>query len=104
MNRTVPVYAAGVTVGSTVTSGASSANVAIPNNSNGTTARAVILTGAVAGAVHVKLGIDNTIAATANDLLIGTTPVVISTRGASFIAYIQEATAAKLNIAPVEDA
>lgn len=102
-NRAQVIYAAGVTTGNTVTSGAASANVAIPNNANGTTARAVVLTASVAGGVHVKLGIDNTVTATANDLLIGADPIVINTRGWAWIAYIQEATAAKLNIAPLED-
>jgi hypothetical protein len=96
----VVLYDAGKTVGSTVTSGGTSANTAIPTNSNGTTARAVLLTST--GTVHVKAGIDNTVAATANDLMIGTTPVAISTRGMAYIAYIQESSAAKLNIAPLE--
>ena len=104
MNRTVPIYATGVTTGSTVTSGAASANVAIPNNANGSTARAVVLTAGANAGVHVKLGIDNTVTATANDLMIGAQPVVIMTRGAGWIAYIQETASTKLNIAPLEDA
>jgi uncharacterized alpha/beta hydrolase family protein len=93
-------YSAGQFTGTTVTSAATTANTAIPNDSTGTTAKWVILTGT--GNVHVKLGPTNTVTATANDLMVGTVPIVINTRGNSFIAYIQETAAAKLNIAPVE--
>lgn len=95
------VYKGGITTGATVTSGASSANVALPTDGSGRNPRHCMLSGT--GSVHVKLGIDNTVTATANDLMIGTAPVVLDTGGAAFIAYIQETAAAKLNIAPLEE-
>lgn len=104
-NRVQPVYQVGGATGTTVTSGAASANVAIPNDSNGTTARAVMLTaGGVANpALHVKLGTTNAVAATANDLMVGPLPIVVVTRGYGWIAYLQETAATKLQIAPIED-
>lgn len=84
----------------TVTSGSSSANTALPTAGDGNTARYVLLTGT--GDVHVKLGYDNTVSATANDIMVGTTPIVLNCRGYAYLAYIQESSGAKLNIAPVE--
>ena len=98
--RNVVIYDGGKATGKTVTSGGTTANTAIPNDSNGTVARAVLLTST--GTVHVKAGIDNSVTATADDLMIGTTPVAVMTRGMAYLAYIQESTAAKLNIAPLE--
>lgn len=97
----LPILSGALSTGKTVTSGASSANQAIPNNQGGASAKQVMLS-CVSGNVHVKLGIDNTVAATADDMLIGTTPVVLFTYGAKYIAYIQETAASKLNIAPLE--
>lgn len=93
-------YKSGITTGTTVTSAAGSANVAIPNDAGGSTARHVMLVST--GTVHVKFGIDATVTATANDFMVGTAPVFLDTRGAAYIAYIQEAASSKLNIAPVE--
>lgn len=100
-DRFVPVYSTGISTGATVTSGAASANTAIPTTQSGAKAKMVLLS-CVSGSVHVKLGIDNTIAATANDLLIGVTPIAVFCGGCAYIAYIQEAAASKLNIAPLE--
>lgn len=103
-NRVQPIYQVGGATGTTVTSGAATANVAIPNDSNGTSARVVMLTAGANAGVHVKLGTTNAVVATANDLMIGATPVVVNARGYTWIAYIQETAATKLQIAPVEDA
>jgi hypothetical protein len=94
-------YNTGLTTGTTVTSGASTANTALPTNSDGQNPNFVMLS-CVSGNVHVKLG-GSGVTATANDLMIGITPVVLFTKGCGgYIAYIQETAGSKLNIAPVE--
>lgn len=94
-------YAAGITTGTTVTSGAATANVAIPTMADGTIPKAVILSST--GTVHVKLGTTAAVTATANDLMVPSGNfLAILTRGNAFIAYIQEAAASKLTIAPCE--
>ena len=87
--------------GVTKTSGATSANVAIPNTVDGNRAKVVRLTSTAL--VHVKFGVDNTVAATADDLLIGPGDGVnVNCKQWAFIAYIQETASAKLNITPLE--
>lgn len=95
------IYTTGITTGTTVTSGASSAVAAIPNDSSGGTSSRIMLSST--GTVHVKIGVGTGISATSNDLMIGATPVVLNCRGNDHIAYIQESASAKLNVAPVEE-
>lgn len=90
-----------VSVGKTVTSGSTSAEAALPQPSDGTNPRYCYLVSD--GQVHVKLGTTSSVAATSNDLMIGTQPVILQTRGYGFIAYIEGSTAAKLNITPLEE-
>lgn len=85
-----------------VTSGAASANTAVPNTANGVKARYCALV-CPSGYVYVSIG-QASAAATANDLPIvaGQPPVIVSTQQYAKIAYIQGSAAALLNIIPVE--
>lgn len=94
------VYTTGITTGTTVTSGASTASAAVPNDSTGKAAGRVMLVSTAT--VHVKFG-GSGVTATANDLMVGTTPIVVNCQGNSNFAYIQETAAAKLNVSPVEE-
>lgn len=86
--------------GTTVTSGAASANVAIPNAGNGSRARVIRLQ--VTGNAYVKLG-NSGVTATNNDLLLSPNfDVLLMVQGNTHIAYLQEAVAARVNITPLE--
>lgn len=86
--------------GTTVTSGASSANVAIPNAADGNRARFVRIQ--ATGFAYVKPGTSG-VTATANDLMVSANEtVILSVKPFTHIAYLQETAAAKVNIAPVE--
>lgn len=88
-------------VGTTVTSGASSANVAIPNDGSGARAKAVRIT--ATALAHVKLINGTGTAATANDLMVGPGDGInLYCKNYDHVAYIQETAAAKINIAPLE--
>lgn len=84
-----------------VTSGATTANVALPNDSGGVRpARWVRLQ--ATGYVYVRPGTSG-VAATANDILLsGSEALFLNVAGNTHIAYLQETAAAKLNITPVE--
>lgn len=96
------VYRAGITTGTTVTSSSASANVAIPTDATGNNPKRLYLIASATPGVHIKLCTSSGTSATAGDLLINATPLVLDAVGAEFVAYIQEGAAAKLNIAPVE--
>jgi hypothetical protein len=86
--------------GTTVTAGASSASVAIPNAADGNRARFVRLQ--ATGFAHVKPG-GSGVACTANDLLLsGGEAVILSVKPFTHIAYLEQAAGAKINITPVE--
>lgn len=89
--------------GKQVTSGAASANTTLPNDSSGNKARYVALT-CPSGAVYVRLGADNTVAATANDMVVSASqpPLILACQQFDYIAYLQVNTGDKLNIVPVE--
>lgn len=92
-------YNVGAT-GNTVTAGASSATVAIPNDSQGRRARLVRLQ--VTGNLYVKFGVAG-ITATGNDMLLSPNfDVLVNCMQHTTIAYIQESASAKLNITPLE--
>lgn len=87
-------------VGTTVTSGAAaSAAAAIPNGPGGTRAKRIRVTGTTLG--YIKFGPDG-VAATANDILITTTPTYFNVGGHSHFSVIQETAACKINIVPVD--
>lgn len=87
-------------VGSTVTSGGSSAQIAIPNDASGATAKVVRIS--ANGTATVKAVLTG-VAATTNDLLVGPGDAVyLHVQGFTHIAYIQLAAGSKINIAPIE--
>ena len=86
--------------GTQVTSGAATANVAIPNAADGNKARYVRVT--ALASLYVKPGL-SAVTATANDMLLPAgTSEVLNVHGMTHIAYIQETAAAKLSITPLE--
>ena len=96
-------YHAGTSSGTTVSSGASSATATLPADATGGNPRAVLMVvGGSSTGVHVRLG-NAGVVATANDLMVTSTPIALNTRGYSQFAYIQEGAAAKLTVAPLED-
>lgn len=87
--------------GTQVTSGATSAQVAIPNNASGVIAKYVRITVA-SGAAYVKPVLTGT-ACTANDILVTVgESIVLNVFGYTHIAYLQESAAVKINILPLE--
>ena len=87
-------------VGTTVTSGAVSASVAIPNAADGNRAKQVRLVGT--GNLYVKFtkGVGT---ATTSDVMVATNfDMVVNCRQFDTISYLQETVAAKLNITPLE--
>lgn len=88
------------------TSGGTSANHALPTTKDGNTARRVLVACCTAaGLVYVRVGEDNTVAATtASTPVAFGEPVMLACRGQSYIAYLQGTTADKVTVVPVEDA
>jgi hypothetical protein len=85
-----------------VSSGAASAVVAIPNDASGNRAR-IVRIAIGAGVAYVRPGIVST-TATVNDIAVVVSDyLLLNVQGFTHIAYIQETSAQKLNITPVED-
>lgn len=89
------------TSGATLVTGAASARVALPNNSAGSVARVIRVSGI--NACYAKLG-DSSVVATNADILIQPADAVVLTvpRGATHIAGIQDAAAGRMNVQAVE--
>jgi hypothetical protein len=86
--------------GQTVTTGAASANVAIPNNSGG---KPLYIRVAATAESYVQLG-GSGVVATANSCLVQPSDsVILAVGGHTNIAYIQGSAAAKVSITPLED-
>jgi hypothetical protein len=86
--------------GTQVTSGAASAQVAIPVRADGVKANYIRVV-ALASA-YVKVGLTG-LTATANDILVPAgTSIQLNVHGMTHIAYLQETAAAKLNFLPLE--
>ena len=86
--------------GALVTSGGTSAEVAIPNSTDGATAKYIRI--AALAAAHVKPVLTGT-AATTNDILVQPGDAVfMNVQGFTHIAYIQNASGAKIVITPLE--
>ena len=99
-----PENAIKITVdGSTVTSGAASASIALPVNAAGTAARIIrVLCPVEASYAFVKVG-NSTVTATTNSIAVNMEePVYLDTTGCTHIAYIQGSAAAIINIVPIE--
>lgn len=90
--------------GTQVTSGAATANAAIPNDASGGRAKRVRVTVAIAaGFAYIRPGASG-VTATVNDLPVNFgAPVDLNVGGMTHIAYIEGSTACKLNITPLED-
>lgn len=87
-------------VGTTVTSsGTASAATAIPNGPGGTRAKRVRVTGTTLG--YIKFG-DSGVAATANDILVTTTPTYFNVGGHTYFSVIEETASCKVNVVPVD--
>lgn len=90
------------TTGKTKTTGASSANDTLPLDSAGNAPRYVRIAATVES--YLKLGKDNTVAATANDILVQPADaVVLATNGMTYFAHIQGGTSGKLNVQALEN-
>lgn len=88
--------------GANITTGAASANVAVPNSSSGQRARFVRLQ--ATAAAYVRPGPSVSIAAAAGDLLLDpTSPIILNVAGHTHIAAIQVAAAGIVNVTPLED-
>lgn len=88
-------------VGATVTTGAASANVAIPNDSAGNLPRYIRIAATVES--YVKVG-NASVAATTNDIMVQPADaVILAVSGAVKVAYIQGTATGKVNILPLEN-
>lgn len=86
--------------GTTVTTGASSAAVAIPNASDGNRARFVMVT--AKSTAYIKFG-SSGVAATSSDILVGGgAPVIFAVKPFTHFAHLQETAATLVNVVPVE--
>jgi hypothetical protein len=86
--------------GVTVTTGAASAQLTIPNDSAGNLPRYIRVAATVES--YVKIGASPT--ATTNDILIQPADsVILSVNGAVKLAYIQGTSAGKVNVTPLEN-
>lgn len=87
--------------GKTVTTGASNASQSLANvkTSNGVRARMVSV--CCTAAAHINFSIGNG-TATSDDYLITTTPVIFNIQGFDTMNHIQEGSAAKVTITPLE--
>lgn len=88
-------------VGVTATTAGTSASFALPTTSAGTAPRLIYAVCRAGMSAHVKIG-TSAVAATANDLLVTDSPIVLAVGSATHIAHIQSTTAAVLNVTPLE--
>jgi len=84
-----------------VTTGAASANVALPNAANGAVARYVRVTSK--GNAYIRPGLSGvTTAAATAILIIGGESIVLNVQGFTHLAHIQETAASIVQITPLE--
>lgn len=86
--------------GSSATTGAASATIAIPNNSAGKPALKVMIT--VEGLTHVLPGTSAAVATTASTIVSASAPLLIDTVGISHIAHLQLTAAQLIVVTPIE--
>jgi hypothetical protein len=87
--------------GTTITTGATSANATIPTTSNGTPAKYIRVAATVAA--YVKLGPPTPVAAAGDILVQPGDSIVLAVSGATVIAAIQVAAAGLVQVSPLED-
>ncbi len=90
-----------VKTGITITTGAASANAAIPTDSANTNPKYIRLS-ATAGC-YVKVGPSGVTAAAGDILIMPGDALVIGTCGQTFVAAIQQTAAGVLQVSPVEN-
>lgn len=94
----IKVVASGVSI----TTGAASANAAIPNNSSGKPPNYIRIS--VTANCFIKIGVGVGTAATSTDLLmIPADHCILKVNGETYIAAIQQASAGVCNVVPLED-
>lgn len=86
--------------GSSATTGASSATIAIPNDSSGVTAKTVLIS--VQGATYVLPGASGATATTASTIVTPEAPLLLDVTGHTHIAHIQLTAAQAIVVTPVE--
>lgn len=87
--------------GSTQATGAASARVAIPTTAANTAPRYIRI--AAINESYVRVG-DSSVTATTNDVLVQPADaVILRAQGCTHVAFIQGASAGKVNIMPLED-
>ena len=86
--------------GSSATTGASSATIAIPNDSSGERAKAVLIT--VQGSTYVLPGSSSAAATTASTIVHPESPLLIDVTGHTHIAHIQLTAAQAIVVTPIE--
>lgn len=87
--------------GFNASTGAASASQTIPNTAAGTAPRYIRVAGI--NECYVKVGA-STVAATTGDVLIQPADaVILNVQGCTHIAYIQGASAGRVNVVPLED-
>lgn len=95
----ITYFSVGAT-GVQVTTGAASANVAIPNDTSGSRARYVRIL--ADGNAYIRPG-SSAVVATVNDFYLNPNEgVVLNVLGHTHIAYLQQTVGARINITPLE--
>lgn len=84
------------------TTGAASAVLALPDASDGTDARRVLVQ-TVAGSCYVRAGVAAATVTAGTGLVVTTTPIALNVRGNTHIAHIQITGAQTLVVTPLED-
>lgn len=90
-----------VATGTAVTTGATTANVAIPNAADGARARYVLLS-VLSGAAYVKPGGSGVTATTGDLPIVAGAPLTLNVQGMTNIAYLQFSASVQLVITPLE--
>lgn len=85
-----------------LTSGATTANTAIPLTSGNTLPRYIRLLAETSGSVNVRLGGAGVVATTSDVLVNANEPLVLATNGSTYIAYIQNSAGGIVNVMPIE--
>jgi hypothetical protein len=106
---TLPIYNSLRSAGTGSTASATTTIITIPNDSNGSIARGVLLSaaGVANAAVHVRFGnvassSSTQSTATLFDFMVTGTPIGVNCRGSDTIFMIAEVAGSKLMVSPIE--
>lgn len=98
LKNVFPINSAGLRI----TTGAASANTALPITSSGAVARYIRILPET-GTGYIKLGVNGVTATTSNILVSANVPLVLPTGGLTHIGYIQSAFgAASINVVAID--